>query len=308
MIFRYTYRGGVWVDLEKPTPEEIRQIAREFSISERLEAELLFPTPAPLAAGDEQMALLVLHFPAHDTDGQGAKSQEIDFIVGTRFIVTVRYEVIVPLHHLKKVLETQELVGEQEDLSTDVLLEILFAHLYTAVRDHSGHTAENLARVERDMFNGHEQRTVRAISSFSREFLHLEAALANQEEPLLRFLQALQARGFFGPSFAERIARIVAERMQIAHLVRTYRAVATELRETNNALLETRQNEIMKTLTLITVIVLPLELIAFIFTMDAPGTPLLDPGHPNAFWIIMAMMLGAVGLTLIYFIRKRWIF
>jgi magnesium transporter len=82
--------------------------------------------------------------------------------------------------------------------------------------------------------------------------------------------------------------------------------MATELRETNAALLEARQNEIMKTLTVANFIFLPLELIAFVFGMHALGTPL--ESNPNAFWIIMAFMLGIIGVMTIYFARKRWIF
>ena len=72
-----------------------------------------------------------------------------------------------------------------------MLLEILFAHLYTSMRDHTNHVANNLARVEKDMFDGHERTTVRSISNISREFLHVEASLANQEESLGNFLDAL---------------------------------------------------------------------------------------------------------------------
>ncbi|HUY62190.1 MAG TPA: CorA family divalent cation transporter [Candidatus Paceibacterota bacterium] len=304
MTFRYDYPDGVWIDLEQPTEEEIHEVARAFSISERLETELLYPTPSPLVANDPSTALLVLHFPEHGEVHGETKSQEIDLVVGAHFIITVRYEVIAPLHRLKKLLETESVVDGTAAISTDVLLEIIFAHLYTSVRDHTSHSADVLARVERDMFGGHERTTVRAISTISREFLHLESALANQEEPLARFLRTLSERSFFGPSFAERTTRILAERIQIAHLVRTHRAVATELRETNSALLESRQNEIMKTLTMITVVVLPLELIAFVFGMHVPGTPLDQNSH--AFWIIMAVMLAAVGFMTVYFARKRW--
>ena len=305
MIFRYEYPGGVWVDLEKPSGEEIRQIAQEFSISERLEAELLSPTPSPLAAGDEGTALLVLHFPVHAAEGGDAKSQEIDFIVGTKFIITVRYEVIVPLHHLKKLLETQKLVSGQHAISTDVLLEILFAHLYTSVRDHTDHTADKLARVEQDMFDGHERQTVRTISGIGREFLHLEAALANQEESLGHFLKALAARQFFGPSFTERAQRILDERTQVARLIKTHRAISTELRETNGALLEARQNEIMKTLTIINFIFLPLGLITWTFAMRTEGMPFIS--SPNAFWIVLGIMLGVALLLTAFFLKKRWL-
>lgn len=296
----------MWVDLEQPTEQEIRQVAQEFSISERIETELLAPTPAPLVAGDTAMALLILHFSEHGTNDGETKNQEIDFIVGNHFIVTVRYEIVASLHHLKKILEAQELVSGHVPITTEVLLEILFAHLYASVRDHTNHTASRLTRVERDMFAGYERTTVRAISGVSREFLHLEAALANQEGPLRRFLAALAQRDFFSAAFPERVERILAERVQVARLVETHRAVTSELRGTNSALLEARQNEIMKTLTVVSFIFLPLELIALIFAMDVPGIPLTR--DPNGFWIIMLVMFGIICCMTLFFIRKRWFF
>lgn len=306
MIFRHEYLDGVWVDLEQPSADDIRQIAQEFSINERLERELLSPTPVPIVTSADGMALLVLHFPTQGTEEGETKSQEIDFIVGKNFILTVRYEIIVPLHHLKKLLEARQLTEGKTPITTDVLLEILFAHLYTSMRDHLSHISGNLARVENEMFDGHERKTVRSISNISREFLHVEAALANQEESLGNFLNALAQYDFFGTSFAERTLRMLAERTHVARIVKTHRAVATELRETNIALLEARQNEIMKTLTTITVIVLPLELIAFVFGMHLPGTPLDQ--NPNAFSFVMIFMLGTVVLSTVYFTWKRWIF
>lgn len=305
MIFRHAYAGGIWVDLERPTDEEIRSVAKEFSISERVESELISPTPFPIVSGDTHSAFLVLHFPApSDQEGQ-LRDQEIDILMGKAHIITVRYEVISPIHQLQRLLDTEAALEKQSHITTAVFLEILFAHLYTAVRDHTNHIAAKLTHIEDVMFHDGERKTVRAISGISRNFLHLEAAIANQEEPLRRFLTTLTERGYFGNSFNERALRIAAERQQVSHLLRTHRAVAVELRETNSALLEARQNEIMKTFTMITVVVLPLELIAFVFGMHAPGTPL--ESDPQAFWIIMAIMLGAVGIMALYFARRRWL-
>ncbi len=255
MLFRYEYKGGVWVDLEKPTEEEVREVVQEFAISDRIAKEMLAPTPAPLVIDGDTHALLELHFPSQGANNGDTEIQEVDFVVGKDFIITVRYEVIAPLHHLKKLFETRNLVAGHESITTDVLLEVLFAHLYSSVRDHTGHITDNLERIEKDMFDGHERTTVKAISNVSRSFLHLEAELANQEEPLSRFLKSHTLRDFFNASFGERAERILEERAQVMRLVKTHRAVATEMRETNTALLEARQNELMKTLTVVTVIV-----------------------------------------------------
>lgn len=306
MLFRYEYKGGVWVDLEKPTDEELSAVVREFSISERIAKEMASPTPLPVVVDGETHALLELHFPTQGENNGDTEIQEIDFVVGKDFVVTVRYEVIAPLHHLKKLFETRDLVTGHESITTDVLLEVLFAHLYSSVRDHTNHITDNLERIEKDMFDGRERETVKEISNISRSFLHLEAELANQEEPMTRFLRSYTLREFFKASFEERAERMLAERAQVMRLVKTHRAVATEMRETNIALLEARQNEIMKTLTVVTFIFLPLELITFIVSMPLLGMPLAE--HQNGFWIIIGTMT-ALGMTITLFLaRKRWIF
>lgn len=305
MIFRYEYRGGVWVDLEQPSEEELRDVAQEFSISGHIEKELLSPTPVPMVVNDGGAVLLVLHFPNHETE-RSTDDQEIDVVVGENFILTVRYEVIAPLFHLKKRLEAQKAVEPKALIAADVLIEILFVHLYTSVRDHINHTVDRLSRVERDMFDGHERDTVRLISGVSREFLHMEAALADQEEPLRHFLEALTQQGFFNTSFAARVEHMLAERTQISRIIRTHRAVATELRETNIAMLEAGQNEIMKKLTIINFIFLPLGLISWIFAMRTEGMPFIM--SPNGFWIVLAIMLGVALALAAFFIRKRWLF
>ena len=48
MIFRHEHAGGVWVDLEQPTEDDVRRVANEFSIGERIVKEALSPTPSPL--------------------------------------------------------------------------------------------------------------------------------------------------------------------------------------------------------------------------------------------------------------------
>lgn len=305
MIFRHEYEGGVWVDLEQPGEEEIREIAEEFSINEQFEKELLYPTPTPMVSVDGETTLLVLHFPAHAVEEGDTHSQEVDFVIGKNFILTVRYEVVAPLYHLKKLLETRKLVAGKDSITTDVLLEVLFAHLYTSVRDQTNHVANHLEHVEKDMFDGRERMTIRSISNINREFLHIESCLANQEEPLARFFQVLATHKGFGTPFKERAERVLAERAQIARLITTHRAVATELRETNLALLTARQNEVIKILTVISFIFLPLALIAKIFAMKATDMPFVN--DPNGFWIILGLMFGVAVLLTLFVAKKRWL-
>ncbi len=304
MIFRHESAGMFWIDVEHPSPGEIRTIAREFSIGERIETELLSPTPLPLVASDNEHVLLVLHVPSHAGEDQYFKNQEVDFVVGKNFILTVRYEVVAPFHRLRKILETTGMVGDTPELGTDVLLEILFAHLFSSIRDHANHVSGRLERIEHQVREGNEREAVLRISETSREFLHLSSVTRNNEEPLSRFLDALHRRHFFGVGFVERAQRLRAEHEQLSRLIDTHRAIATELRETNDALLSAKQNDVMKKLTVIIFLILPAELTIFIFDMALPGAPLA--GNPNAFWIVIGVIVAVVGCLSLFVAHKRW--
>lgn len=306
MIFRHERDGVTWVDLEKPSREEIAAVAKEFAVNKRMETELYEPTPVPLSDADGENALLVLHFPFRDSDvDDEQRSQEIDFITGRKFIITVRYEAIAPLLTLHKELEAQEFLGFDGALTTDELLELIFEKLFEAVRDRTKHIVARLSHAEREMFSGQERKTIVAVSSISRELLHLESALADTEDPLMHFLHALLRRNFFGAHFDERLSRIISERDHVARLITSHREVATELRDTNANLLNAAQNEIMKTLTVITFIVLPLDTVINLFGFGFANMPFGSLLHE--FWMIIAMMLVVAVFLTLFFRVRRWI-
>ena len=81
--------------------------------------------------------------------------------------------------------------------------------------------------------------------------------------------------------------------------------IVKELQETNSQLLETKQNEIIKTLTIITVLTAPTALIAAIFTIPAAGIPLVDTAY--GFQIIMGITLLLSLLLLMFMKIKKWL-
>ncbi len=305
MVFRFGESNGQWIDLENPTADEVRDVARELGFGGRILDELISPSPLPVVLYEESAALLVLHFPsAAVLDGRPAE-QEVDFVVGAHFVLTVRYEVVVPVHELRKLLEAGALIDGHARVGADALLELILNHLFGNIRLEGSHAGKRLERVEHDMFAGNEREAIRAISEISREFLHLEASIAAEEDPLKLFLDELMRKGVFGSSFKTRVERILGQHAQTGHTIATLRSIATELRESNMSLLTASQNEIMKTLTVISFIVLPLGLIANVFEMNVADVPFMR--NPHAFWIVVGIMLCVSGIVALFVARKRWL-
>jgi magnesium transporter len=77
------------------------------------------------------------------------------------------------------------------------------------------------------------------------------------------------------------------------------------LNNTNESLLNGQMTDIMKTLTIFSVIVFPLTLLAAIFGMKTKEMPLID--QPGSFWIIIGIMIICSLAMLAFFKRKKWL-
>lgn len=298
-------RGTVnWVDLESPTHEELALVMREFGINSRIEEEIISPTPYPISITFPDYQYLVLHFPTV-REGGGTRSQEVDFIVGKDFIVTARYEVIEPLHNLHRVFEAEELLGVPEHAArTEVFVEEIIRRLYAAISSEAERVSRMLERIEQDIFDGRERETVRSVSNVSRILLRFDTVLARHKDPLTQFLEGLSSPAFFGKKFNEIASHVEAERAHAASLVTSYRAVASELRVTNDSLLSAGQNEVMKVLTIMSFVILPPTLVSGLFGMNMENIPFIY--HPEAFWIVMGIMILASLSFLAYFKLRKW--
>lgn len=304
MITRHNRNGITWVDLESPTREELRSVMDEFNIGARIEEEIISPTPYPLVLSSPKYLYLILHFPSTNPHG-GARSQEIDFIVGKKFLITARYEIIDAIHSLHRVFEAEELLNlPTKSRHADVLIERVLRHVYGAIREQAEQAAHMMERIEDDIFAGKEREMVRAISLTGRVLLRFDTALTRHAEPLAAFLEDLSKPCFFGKEFAVHAAHIQAEHDHTAALVHSYRAVVGELRTTNESLLSASQNEIVKKLTIMTFAAFPLTVIAGLFGMNNEFLPLTDSAY--FFWIILAIMATAVVVILAFFKYRKW--
>ncbi len=304
MITRHERNGLVWIDLESPTREELRAIVDEFGIDPHIEEEIIAPTPYPLFVPIDDYSYVVLHFSTSDVTG-GARNQEIDIIAGKDFIITVRYEVVGSILTLHKAFEAEELLGIPASGAGEALLERLLRHLYGALGEETERLARVLERIEADIFSGKERRTVRAISEVGRILLRFETTLTRHTEPLTAFLSSLSAANFYGKKFDRVASRIEAERAHVAALVSSYRAVARELRTTNDSLLSSSQNEAMKTFTAMALFTFPLTLIAAAFTVPAKHTPII--GTDWDFWYIVGIMILVDAVLFVYLKFKKWL-
>lgn len=303
MISRYKYRDLVWVDMERPTHEEVRQIMEEFEIHPIVADELLNPSLRPKVDHYENFIYLILHFPAIRHTHTNA-SQEVDFIIGKQFIITVRYELLDPLHKFSKVFEVNSILNKAEiGDHAGFLFFYMIRKIYLSLGHELSIISEQLRSIEERIFKGEEREMVIHLSVIHRDLLEFHRALRLHKE-VLNSLSRI-AESFFGKDYRHYVDDIIGEYHKIDEVLDDHKEVLSDLRITNDSLLTTKTNEIMKVLTVTTFSVLPSTLIGQIFGMSFPNTPLLH--HPYGFWIVISCMTVLALGVFTYSRSKHWL-
>lgn len=303
MINRFSHQGIQWIDLESPTPEEVDEIAQELNLAPILVQDLLSPTLKTRVDMYPKVAYAVLHFPSlRHTRGMSAM-QEVDFVIGEKFILTSHYDAVPAVYDFARAFEAETLLKHSNNpnfKSGHILLE-LAERLYQSVENELDSLEDTVGAIEQQIFSGHEREMVVAISAASRELLHMKRTLANHVD----VLSALEQMSIvtFGETYGIylRGVKLFHERVYERALALT--DTIHELRSTNTELLSTRQNEIMKNLTMMTFMTAPMAILVGLFGMNTL-VPLAD--NPDGFWFILGGVALLAASFVVYFKAKKW--
>jgi len=162
---------------------------------------------------------------------------------------------------------------------------------------------ERIETVEEELIAGPGQQTSRKIHRLKGEALFVRKSVW----PLREVIGSL-ARGdskLIKPDTLPYLRDVYDHIIQVADTVDTYRDMISGMLDTYLSALSNRLNEVMKVLTIIATIFIPLTFVAGLYGMNFKNMPELEwPwGYPTA----LAVMAAAAGLMLVYFKRKKWL-
>ena len=156
--------------------------------------------------------------------------------------------------------------------------------------------------IEEEIFNEHEREMVFEISTVRRRLISFKQTMAAHENALIRLRTGL---GFaFGKATETNVDKLEHHYRNLSRHLFALSNTLDDLRNTNMALLSTKQNETMKIFTILAFITFPLTLFTSLFGMNTTTTPLV--GREGDFWIILGIM-GIVSIFFFVFFKyKKW--
>jgi magnesium transporter len=252
---------------------------------------------------DEGYLFVVLHFPVYDRAIQRLNAAELDAFIGPDYLVTLPTAHLRPVSNLFGRCEEDEAFREQlfSKGSGRLLYEVLddlFDYCFP-ILDKIGHKLDAL---EDDVFEGRSDAVVRDLSNVKQEIISYRK-IVKPERSTLRLLERHVER-FLPEELDLYFDDIVDASERIWDILDNYKEVVEALEDTNESVISHRQNDVLRVLTVITVLLLPLTLITGIFGMNVEF-----PGFDTAwaFWTIFAFMAASLVGLLAFFHWKRWL-
>jgi magnesium transporter len=291
----------LWADIEAPGESDRRLLLDVFRIHELAVEDALSEIHFPKIETYDTLLYLILHGIVQCDDASGFETQDVDFFVGRNFLVTVHNEP-------SRSIEAERTVCLRHmDLFSDGSIGLCH-RIVDRLVDHYGPEVDKLEdrleAMEEIVFDPAAPSPLKELLSLKRDVASLRRVTLPERDAVGR----LARREF--PQISEAIAYRFRDVHD--HLVRlTDEALFLQDRVTGllDAYLSNqsnRLNQVMKVLTVIATIFMPLTVLTSMYGMNVPLPNF--PGGPAAqFWWLCGLMLGTSGVMLWGFRRMRWI-
>ncbi len=295
--------GLSWVHVDRPGVVEAAALAERFGFHELDIEDVLSKRQRPKIDEYPDYLFVVLHFPFYDKSVQRLNAAELDVFLGHDFLITLANVELLPVTYLFRRCEEhperrEELFSQGSGYLLYHVLDDLFDYCFP-ILDKIG---TKLDAIEPEIFEGRSEEVVRDISNAKQEIIAYRKII-KPERATLRLLERHTKR-FLPEELELYFDDIVDAAERIDDLLDNYKEVVEALESTNESIISHKQGDVLRVLTVIATIALPLTVIASIFGMNV-----LFPGEGSraAFWVVMGIMFAALVSMVGIFRWKRWL-
>lgn len=295
--------GVRWINIEEPKSTHRSWLEERFDFHPLDYEDVYSRNQRPKIDEYDDYLFIVLYFPRFDKQVGRLNAAELDLFVGPDFLITLPNQPLQPVEYLFERLRTNDELRENWfSKGTGYLLYKIIDACVDASFPMLAKMGNKLERVEDEIFAGNSAEVVRDISNVKQEIINFRKVVRPQ-------------RAVFGDMERTK-QRYLAEDMDVYfddindaservwQMLETYKETVEALEATNESVLSHQLNDVLRVLTVLSVVFLPLTLIASVFGMNVhvPGQGNIEP-----FWVVIGVMLAVGGGMIAFFKKRHWL-
>lgn len=299
-----TYQRLTWFNIEQPTRNEIDHLKQNYHFPDPELDDCLSRVHRPSIDKHEKYLFMIFHFPMFHKQTQVTLASQMSVFIGQDYLITLHEGNLQPLVKLFRDCElNQDVRVEHMAHGSSHLLYHILDRLVNYCFPILNKIGDNVERVEEQVFGPGARETVQGISVLRRNIISFRRIIKSQTEVLELLAQMdlpilkEEPEVYFGD--------LAGHSRKLWDELDDYKDMIEGLNDTNNTMTSFRTNQVIRALTIISTIMLPLTLIASVFGMHLEHLPLSQ--STAAFLIVMIMMVVIIIFMLALFRLKRWI-
>lgn len=289
-----------WMDLAEPTPDEGRILLELFHFHPLSVEDALHELTYPKAESYEGYLYLVLHGIAFNADEHALATHDIDFFVGPHYLVTVHADTSRSIDHVRGLCDRH---GHGLSEGPVGVLHRIVDAMVDNYQPEMESLENSIDSIEELAFSGREEM-VRRVLRVKRDLTLMRRVLVPQRDAIARlarreFRAISDEMAYRFRDVHDHVVRLTEESILLQDRV-------TGVLEVNLATISNRLNQVMKLLTVMSTIFLPLTVLTGMWGMNI-ALPVLPGGPAAQFWWVGGIMGVAVAVMLGVFRWNDWI-
>jgi magnesium transporter len=298
-----------WLDMLKPTDEEIALLDDIFGFHPLAIEDTINYAQRPKIESYNHIGdscttgyfYMVFHGPDLETFRESLRTKELDLFVSSRYLVTIHEE------EMKSVLTVLNRASADPAgilaRGTDLLLHNIIDYMVDHYEPILDYLDEALDALEERALTDPSPAVLSEIANKKKELLNLRRIVGPQREVIAQLTRGEVP--FIRESTRIYLRDVQDHLIRVVEMIELYRDLVLGSRDIYLSSIGNNTNQVMKTLTIISVIGLPFTVITGFFGMNFFDTEGLH--RHGVFAIAVAVMLGAVAGLLVWFRIRKWI-
>ena len=295
-------RAVVWLDVSDIDDNDIDLLTTVFNLHPLTVEDFIMPNARPKIEEFPDYLFLVIFSIKSGANGQESKFSvtELDCCLGKNFLVTFHTE------PFGSICACKERVKKQSPMIMHGADMLLYSVLDSCIDNYfpiAGEIDKTVDDMSDELFKSPDQDTLKKIYYLKNDIMNLRRMVGPQADVISMIYRGTYK--FITPGNLIYFRNVYDNMVRFNDTVGALRDVISGAMEAYVSIVSNRLNEIIKTLTIIATIMMPLTLIASIYGMNFRRMPGLE--HPLGYTSIMVFMGIITAAMLIFFRRRKWL-
>lgn len=296
-----------WVDVKGLGSEDILQrLGKVFNLHPLVLEDVVNVPQRPKVEEYQDQLLLIARMVTLRRSGRGFVSEQVSFILGKFYLLTVQeepeYDCFGPVR--ERIRTCKGLIRKHRaDYLAYSLIDAIIDGFFPVLEVYG----ERLEELEDEVVANPTRKTLEEIHQIKRELLVLRRAIWPQRDAINSLIR--DGSELISEGVRVYLRDCYDHTVQVLDMVETYRELASSLMDVYLSSVSNKMNEVMKLLTIISTIFIPLTFIAGVYGMnfdpEVPGN-MPELKIPYAYVICWGVMITIALALIVFFWRRGW--